>query len=235
MSASSLTFFAGMLMGFASSLHCAGMCGSIGSALMLTVHPDGDARQRARMLLVTQFGRVLAYAVAGGILGTFGSGIAGAFDQTAAYRVLQWASAVTLGWIGLSTAGLIPSLVAFDRLAAPVGHAMMTMTSRHPGFGVGGPMALGIIWGFMPCAMVYGALFTAMLAGTGAGGAALMLGFGLGTVPAVMASAMGVATLKSLGRNPAASMAVGLAITAFAVASVLIGPEGGILCLPALR
>jgi sulfite exporter TauE/SafE len=235
MSASSLTFFAGMLMGFASSLHCAGMCGSIGSALMLTVHPDGDARQRARMLLVTQFGRVLAYAVAGGILGTFGSGIAGAFDQTAAYRVLQWASAVTLGWIGLSTAGLIPSLVAFDRLAAPVGHAMMTMTSRHPGFGVGGPMALGIIWGFMPCAMIYGALFTAMLAGTGAGGAALMLGFGLGTVPAVMASAMGVATLKSLGRNPAASMAVGLAITAFAVASVLIGPEGGILCLPALR
>ncbi len=235
MSASSLTLFAGMLMGFASSLHCAGMCGSIGSALMLTVHPDGDARQRARMLLVTQFGRVLAYAVAGGILGTFGSGIAGAFDQTAAYRVLQWASAVTLGWIGLSTAGLIPSLVAFDRLAAPVGHAMMTMTSRHPGFGVGGPMALGIIWGFMPCAMVYGALFTAMLAGTGAGGAALMLGFGLGTVPAVMASAMGVATLKSLGRNPAASMAVGLAITAFAVASVLIGPEGGILCLPALR
>jgi sulfite exporter TauE/SafE len=235
MTPSSLTLFAGILMGLASSLHCAGMCGSIGSALMLTVHPDGDARQRARMLLVTQLGRVLAYAVAGGILGTFGSGIAGAFDQTAAYRVMQWASAVTLGWIGLSTAGLIPSLVAFDRLAAPVGQAMMTMTSRHPGFGVGGPMALGIVWGFMPCAMVYGALFTAMLAGTGAGGAALMLGFGLGTVPAVMASAMGVATLKSLGRNPAASMAVGLAITAFAVASVLIGPEGGILCLPALR
>lgn len=235
MTPSSLTFFAGILMGWASSLHCAGMCGSIGSALMLTVHPDGDARQRARTLLVTQLGRVLAYAVAGGILGMFGSGIAGAFDQTAAYRVLQWASAVTLGWIGLSTAGLIPSLVAFDRLAAPVGHAMMTMTSRHPGFGVGGPMALGIVWGFMPCAMVYGALFTAMLAGTGAGGAALMLGFGLGTVPAVMASAMGVATLKTLGRNPVASMAVGLAITAFAVASVLFGPEGGILCLPALR
>lgn len=235
MTPSSLTLFAGILMGLASSLHCAGMCGSIGSALMLTVHPDGDARQRARMLLATQFGRILAYAVAGGILGTFGSGIAGAFDQTAAYRVLQWASAVTLGWIGLSTAGLVPSLVAFDRLAAPVGTAMMTMTSRHPGFGVGGPMALGIVWGFMPCAMVYGALFTAMLAGTGAGGAALMLGFGLGTVPAVMASAMGVATLKSLGRHPAASMAVGLAITAFAVASVLIGPEGGILCLPALR
>jgi sulfite exporter TauE/SafE len=211
------------------------MCGSIGSALMLTVHPDGDMNQRARTLFITQIGRVVAYAVAGGILGAFGSSLAGAFDQTAAYRVLQWASAVTLGWIGLSTAGIIPSLVAFDRLAAPIGSAMMTFTARHPGFGLGAPMAVGVIWGFMPCAMVYGALFTAMLTGTGFGGASLMLGFGLGTLPAVMASSMGVASLKSFARSPAASLAVGLAITAFAVASVVIGPEGGILCLPAIR
>ena len=61
---SSLTIVAGMLMGFASSLHCAGMCGSIGSALMLTTQPEADMGQRARMLLVTQFGRVLAYAAA---------------------------------------------------------------------------------------------------------------------------------------------------------------------------
>lgn len=235
MFSSSLTIAAGMLMGFASSLHCAGMCGSIGSALMLTVHRHGDMGQRARMLLVTQIGRVVAYALAGGILGTFGSSLAGAFDQTAAYRVLQWASAVTLGWIGLSTAGIIPSFVAFDRLAAPLGSAMMTFTARHPGLGAGAPMAVGVLWGFMPCAMVYGALFTAMLTGTGLGGASLMLGFGLGTLPAVMASAMGVASLKNLGRSPATSMAVGLAITTFAAASVLIGPEGGILCLPAMR
>lgn len=232
---SSLTIVAGMLMGFASSLHCAGMCGSIGSALMLTTQPEADMGQRARMLLVTQFGRVIAYAAAGGILGAFGSSLAGAFDQTAAYRVLQWASAATLGWIGLSTAGIIPSLVAFDRLAAPIGTAIMTFTSRHPGFGVGAPLAVGVIWGFIPCAMVYGALFTAMLTGTGLGGASLMFGFGLGTLPAVMASSMGVASLKNFARSPAASMAVGLAITAFAVASVVIGPEGGILCLPPVR
>jgi len=232
MPVSPVTLAAGMLMGFASSLHCAGMCGSIGSALMMTTQPTADQATRARMLLLTQVGRVLAYAVAGGILGAFGSALAGAFDQTAAYRMLQWASAVTLGWIGLSTAGLVPSLAAFDRLAAHVGTAVMTMTSRHPGLGVGAPLAVGIAWGFMPCAMVYGALFTAMLTGTGAGGATMMLGFGLGTIPAVMAGAMGVSALRDLGRKPQLTLAVGLAITAFAVLSVFIGPEGGILCLP---
>jgi len=232
MPVSPVTLAAGMLMGFASSLHCAGMCGSIGSALMMTTQPTADQATRARMLLLTQVGRVCAYAVAGGILGAFGSALAGAFDQTAAYRMLQWASAVTLGWIGLSTAGLVPSLAAFDRLAAPVGTAVMTMTSRHPGLGVGAPLAVGIAWGFMPCAMVYGALFTAMLTGTGAGGATMMLGFGLGTIPAVMAGAMGVSALRDLGRKPKLALAVGLAITAFAVLSVVIGPEGGILCLP---
>lgn len=232
MSVSPVTLAAGMLMGFASSLHCAGMCGSIGSALMMTTQPTADQATRARMLLLTQVGRVLAYAIAGGVLGAFGSALAGAFDQAAAYRMLQWASAVTLGWIGLSTAGLVPSLAAFDRLAAPVGTAVMTMTSRHPGLGVGAPLAVGIAWGFMPCAMVYGALFTAMLTGTGAGGATMMLGFGLGTIPAVMAGAMGVSALRDLGRKPQLALAVGLAITAFAVLSVVIGPEGGILCLP---
>jgi sulfite exporter TauE/SafE len=232
MPVSPVTLAAGMLMGFASSLHCAGMCGSIGSALMMTTQPTADQATRARMLLLTQVGRVLAYAIAGGILGAFGSALAGAFDQAAAYRLLQWASAVTLGWIGLSTAGLFPSLAAFDRLAAPVGTAVMTMTSRHPGLGVGAPLAVGIAWGFMPCAMVYGALFTAMLTGTGAGGATMMLGFGLGTIPAVMAGAMGVSALRDLGRKPQLALAVGLAITAFAVLSVVIGPEGGILCLP---
>ncbi len=229
---SPVTLAAGFLMGFASSLHCAGMCGSIGSALMMTTHPDADPATRARMLLLTQVGRVLAYAAAGGILGAFGSALAGAFDQAAAYRMLQWASAVTLGWIGLSTARLVPSLAAFDRLAAPVGNAVMTVTARHPGLGVGAPLAVGIAWGFMPCAMVYGALFTAMLTGTGAGGMTMMLGFGLGTIPAVMAGAMGVAVLRDLGRRPHLSLAIGLAITGFAVVSVLIGPDGGILCLP---
>lgn len=223
---------AGFLMGLASSLHCAGMCGAIGSAVLFIGSPGADAAARTRILALTQAGRVFAYATAGGILGLFGSSLAGLFDQAAAYRVLQWAAAVTLGWIGLSTAGLVPAMLGFDRLAAPVGSALVGLAGRHPGFGAGAPVATGILWGFMPCAMVYGALFTAMLTGTGTGGLSLMLGFGLGTVPAVMASALGLVALKDLAGRPLASRLIGLAITAFAIASVTLAPAGSVLCLP---
>lgn len=223
---------AGLLMGLASSLHCAGMCGAIGSAVLFIGSPDADPRKRARILALTQAGRVLAYATAGGLLGLFGSSLAGAFDQAAAYRVLQWAAAATLGWIGLSTAGVVPAMLGFDRLAAPVGSALVGLAGRHPVFGAGAPVATGILWGFMPCAMVYGALFTAMLTGTGSGGLSLMLGFGLGTVPAVMASTLGLVALKGLASNPVAGRLIGLAITAFAIASVTLAPAGSVLCLP---
>lgn len=223
---------AGLLMGLAASLHCAGMCGAIGSAVLFIGSPQADAASRTRILALTQAGRVLAYATAGGILGMFGASVAGAFDQAAAYRVLQWAAAATLGWIGLSTAGLVPAMLGFDRLAAPVGSALVSFAGRHPAFGAGAPVATGILWGFMPCAMVYGALFTAMLTGTGTGGLSLMFGFGVGTVPAVMASTLGLVAFRGLAGSLLASRLVGLAIVAFAVASVTLAPAGSVLCLP---
>ena len=59
-----LTLTAGLLVGFASSLHCAGMCGAIGSALMRAAHPQGAHSTRARTLLLSKAGRILAYAAA---------------------------------------------------------------------------------------------------------------------------------------------------------------------------
>lgn len=232
MAAASVPLVAGLMMGLASGLHCAGMCGSIASALTLSMSGPAGSPNRMRCLLLPQAGRVFAYATAGAVLGAFGSGIAGAFDQTAAYRALQWASAVALVWIGLSTAGLVPFPLVFDRLAAPIGTALMGLSSRHPALGLGTPLAAGILWGFMPCAMVYGALFSAMLTGTGAGGATLMLGFGLGTVPAVVLTALGLVCLRDLARRRALARAIGLSLAAFGAASVFISPAGGVFCLP---
>lgn len=229
MMASTLPLFAGLLMGLAASLHCAGMCGAIASALMLATAPRDAARDRARSLLLTQFGRVVAYALAGGILGAFGSGLAGLFDQAAAHRLLRWAAAVTVGWIGLSTAGFLPPLALLDRLALPIGRRLAALPAGAAGLPA---LATGIIWGFMPCAMVYGALFTALLTGSGTGGAALMLGFGLGTLPAVIGTAFALDRLRRAAQTPAARRGIGLAIAAYAGLSLWIGPEGGILCLP---
>ncbi|MGL4286910.1 MAG: sulfite exporter TauE/SafE family protein [Phreatobacter sp.] len=220
------------MMGLASGLHCAGMCGSIASAITFTFAADASRGSRARTLLLTQVGRVLAYAGAGALLGAFGSGLAGAFDQALAYRMLRWAAALTLGWIGLSTARLLPPLASFDRFAAPIGQRIVALSPMGPASAGLPALATGVAWGFMPCAMVYGALFTALLTGSGPGGFALMLGFGLGTLPAVVATAFAVTSVRDLGRSPLASAGIGLSIAGYGLLSLLIGPAGTVLCLP---
>ncbi len=161
---------------------------------------------RARVLMSAQAGRIAAYVIAGTILGAAGARLYGAFDHAAVYRLLQWAGAVTLMWIGLSVAGVLPSLSLLDRYVAALSARISAVLSRFRRFPVAGPFAAGLGWGTVPCPMVYAALFTATLTGSAAGGATLMAGFGLGTLPAVTLTAFGVTTLarveaKALARG----------------------------------
>jgi hypothetical protein len=161
------------------------------------------------------------YVAAGAALGAFGSAIFGAFDHADAYRFMRWSAAVALGWIGISVAGFAPSLAVFDRLASPIAGALRSFQAGPPAARPPGAFASGLIWGLLPCGMVYGALFYAMLSGSALRGAAVMAGFGLGTLPSVTAVAFGVSSLRRLAALPNARVAVGFGIMALAAASVV--------------
>ncbi len=221
MAPGSLTFLGGLLLGLASGLHCAGMCGAIASSLMFAFSPGDAAMERARALMAAHAGRVLMYVVGGAALGAVGSTVYGVFDHSGAYLFMRWAAAVALGWIGLSVAGYAPSPAAFDRLAAPIA-AYLRFAPAHRLAGDVGAFASGLIWGFLPCGMVYGALFYAMLSGSALHGGAVMAGFGLGTLPSVTAAALGVSSFRRLARTPNARVAVGLGIMALAAASIAV-------------
>jgi uncharacterized protein len=220
MAPDSLTFLGGLLMGLASSLHCAGMCGGIASSLMFAFSPGDSPNERVRTLLAAHGGRILMYVTGGLIVGWAGSTVYGAFDHTQAFLVLRWAAAVALGWIGLSVAGFAPSLAVFDRLAAPLAERLRFGSPALAGGG--GAFASGLMWGFLPCGMVYGALFYAMLSGSAPRGAAVMAGFGLGTLPSVTAVAFGVSSFRRLAGFRSARVGVGLGIVTLAAASVAV-------------
>jgi sulfite exporter TauE/SafE len=215
-----LSLAGGLLAGFASSLHCAGMCGGIASGLMLTLSPDGDSAARARVILLAQLGRVSAYVLAGAIVGLIGSSVYFSFDRAEAHLLLRWAGAVTLVYIGLSVAGWAPSLAGMDRIATRV--VSMLRAPLGGAFTAASPVLAGFVWGLLPCGMVYAALFYAMLSGTAGGGAAIMAGFGLGTVPAVVGAAFGAQALMRLSQRPGLRRGIGLAIVALGVASAAI-------------
>ncbi len=226
-----LTFLGGLLLGLASSLHCIGMCGAIASSLMFAFSSGETTANCARALALAETGRVLVYIAAGATVGAVGSAVYGAFNLSAVNLFMRWAAAVALGWIGLSVAGFAPSLAPLDRLAAPVTTSFRFSPTHHL-TGEAGAFASGLIWGFLPCGMVYGALFYAMLSGSALHGGAVMAGFGLGTLPSVTAAALGVSSFRKLARTPNARIAVGLSIVALAAASIAVPAMAtGVFCL----
>ena len=155
----------GIALGLASTLHCAGMCGAISCSLMLAQERSGVRSAQAAFAL-THLGRIIAYATAGAVVGWAGAPAIALLDREAAFRLLQWAGAASIIWVGLSTAGMVPSITILDRgfasLSASIGRAGATLPRSEFA-----PIAAGMAWGMMPCAMVYAALFTAMLTGSG--------------------------------------------------------------------
>ena len=182
---------------------------------------QGGESGRVRALFAAHAGRVLMYVAGGAALGAVGSSIYGAFDHAGAFLAMRWAAAVALGWIGLSVAGFAPSLAIVDRIAAPIA-GRLRFAAAAPATGGAGAFASGLVWGLLPCGMVYGALFYAMLTGEAWRGAAVMAGFGLGTLPSVTAVALGLSRFRRLAQAPRARLAVGLGIMALAAASMAV-------------
>jgi sulfite exporter TauE/SafE len=224
-----LAFAGGLALGLASALHCASMCGGIASSLLFLFRPE-DKRSNVTILAAMQGGRILAYTLAGGIVGLIGSAAFSFITPQNAYRIMQWAAAVSLMFIGLTIAGVMPAFAGVDGKVAGVSEKLERVFAplrRRP---VLGPLATGFTWGISPCPMVYGALFSATLQGTFEGGAAWMFGFGAGTLPAIIASALGIRALARLNKGTLVRSAVGLTIAAIGFTTVYIDwPK--VLCL----
>ncbi|MDR3473163.1 MAG: sulfite exporter TauE/SafE family protein [Devosia sp.] len=183
---------AGLVMGFASSLHCAGMCGPLGCALLLTAPKDASRLDPFVMLLVAQAGRIASYALLGAAFGVFGAGLYGLVNFQAAHSILQWSAALTIVWTGLSIAGLVPTMFGLDRMLAPVAGAVAGLRRGWMPIGYPRLVLAGLIWGITPCAMVYAALFNSLLTGSVQGGLLMMAAFGLGTLPSVTIASLGL-------------------------------------------
>jgi sulfite exporter TauE/SafE len=231
MQISEFGIISGLLLGFASALHCAAMCGGIASgvAFMFSL---GTPAARAKVLLTAQGGRITAYVIAGAVLGAIGTGAYGAFDRSSGHELFRWGAAAALMWVGLSVAGLLPQPVLLHRIGGGFAAGVSRYASRYRSSALVGPFAAGLAWGAVPCPMVYAALFTAVLSGSLLTGAVVMLGFGLGTLPATLATAYGVTFLARIEARALTRTLLGLAIALFGIAAAYPqAPGAALLCL----
>jgi sulfite exporter TauE/SafE len=139
-----------------------------------------------------QLGRITAYAALGTAFGAVGASLYSELELTEVHSAFQWIAASVVLWLGLGTAGWVPAMAGLDRALAPLAGRVARLRTSLSAAGAEAALVAGLAWGLTPCAMVYGAIFNSLLVGDALQGGIMMFFFGLGTVPAVTATALGL-------------------------------------------
>ena len=194
-------FVAGLL----SSGHCFGMCGGIVGAFSIGAAagtPAESGRGRLRGLLAYNTGRILTYTLLGALAGTLGAALAAVLPPEMARRAARLLAAFFLVGLGLYLTGRPQFLQPIERLGARLWRRIEPWSRRLlQARGPGHALALGLVWGFLPCGLVYSMLAMASVAGNTVDGAFVMLSFGAGTLPSLFAAGLAVSRLRSLARS----------------------------------
>jgi len=220
-----LTYTSAFLLGLFSTIHCIGMCGGIIGALSLSL-PVGIRNNKPRMLMfITTYniGRILSYSFAGLVAGAIGTGVlaSAGFDQ--GHAILRAIGVAMMIAIGLYLAGWLPQLAIVEKIGVPVWKKLEPVGRKLlPVASLPKALAYGLIWGWLPCGLVYFVLLWALTAGNAVQGALTMLAFGIGTLPTLLATGFMTSWLTRFARSPTARQVVGLLIVAMAIGSLFI-------------
>lgn len=213
-----------LVLGFAGSLHCVAMCGGIAGALAQSASLRGDAGARAAGLalpILNSLGRVTSYAAAGGVAGALGGLVPVHPGGGLVMRVLL---GLVLVAIGIELARTGRAFGGIERMGYTLWRRVLPVIGR-----LGRPdrplaaFALGALWGWLPCGLVYSALLLAAASGGMGDGASTMAAFGLGTLPAVVTTARFAAGLARLGSPLRVRRTAGALLVVFGLWSI-VGP-----------
>ena len=200
-----------LILGLLGGGHCLGMCGGLMGALTLAIPPEQRAR-RLRLLLAYNLGRILSYASAGLLLGLAGWAVA----SSPAAMLLRVLAGLLLIAMGLYLAGWWSGLTRIESLGRHLWRHLQPIASRlMPVSSLPRALLLGAIWGWLPCGLVYSTLLWASSQGSPADSALLMLAFGLGTWPVLLATGMAAERLTALLRQRGVRIAGGLLVILF--------------------
>lgn len=214
-----LSLTAAFLVGLLGGGHCAGMCGGIVGAVTVTLP---GSRPQWPFLIGYNLGRIGTYTLAGALAGAIG---ASSFflDHVLPIEKLLYALAnLMLILLGLYLAGIWRVLTRLEAVGGMLWQRLQPYSRRLlPVRTLPQALLLGTLWGWLPCGLVYSVLVAAIATADPVKGGALMLAFGLGTLPALLAMGMAAVQLKAWLQNLWVRRVSGLVVLAFGVAGLL--------------
>jgi hypothetical protein len=209
---SEIDLISAFVVGLLGGVHCVGMCGGIVGALSLGL----PSQRQLPILLGYNLGRISSYTLAGALMGALGFYFSGLLPVQTAQRVLLGFAGVFMVLLGLYLGGWWNLLSRIERMGGvlwrriePLGRGLLPV--RSPGQAV----ALGLLWGWLPCGLVYSALVWTVASGGPVQGGLLMLAFGLGTLPNLLLMGVAAVQLQRWVRKPATRAIAGGLIIAF--------------------
>jgi len=213
-----------LLMGLMGGTHCVVMCGGVVAMTCSALPLDRRGTLGAQVPFVLAFnaGRIASYGAAGALAGSFGAALASFGAVETAQLGLRLAAGAIMIAVGLHVAGFARVLRRVEQLGEPLWRLVAPLARRLvPVRSPVQALALGSLWGWMPCGLVYAALAAATTSGSGAGGAVTMAAFGLGTLPTLVAMGSAAAVARRLARARWARMAFGAAMLVFGLVQVV--------------
>ena len=219
-------FFVGLLGG----VHCLGMCGSIVGifAAQLPKTSPGPAGAELRagarwpFHLAYNGGRLTSYMVAGALVGAIGQAGLLLRDVVPVQHLLFGLSSLMLIALGLYHAGIWNMVRRIEQFGGllwqylqPLTRGLLPVTSSVRA------LLLGMLWGWLPCGLVYSVLVTALASGNAQSGALIMLAFGLGTLPNLLAMGLFWEGVRRRMQSPRVRMIAGLLVMGLGVQGLI--------------
>lgn len=216
----STSYLVALLMGLFSSLHCLGMCGSIIGSLTLSLRQEIREQKSTLMPFVLSYnlGRISSYAIGGLFAGMLHHVLTLPFGEGHGHRLLQILSAVVMAAAGLHIAGWFQRFAYIEKVGAhfwrriePYGRRVIPVET------LGQAYVFGLVWGWLPCGLVYTALALAATSDSVLRSTLTMLAFGVGTLPAVFGVGIMTSLLVRLSRMNKFRQVTGLILIALAL------------------
>lgn len=200
-----MPYLSAFLVGLLGGVHCVGMCGGIVGALTFGLPEDRRGSIAAMMpfQLAYNLGRISSYVLAGAIMGGIGMLLAQFMPVYIAQQVLLIIAGLFMVLLGLYLAGWWMVLNRVERAGSVIWRRLEPISRRLlPVRSPGQALVIGLVWGWIPCGLVYSMLVTAVSSGGVIQGALLMLAFALGTLPnlLIMGTLAGAAARLSESR-----------------------------------
>jgi len=204
------TLTAGLFAGLLGSAHCLGMCAGI-SGLFAVRSEASVLRNKMPLALAYNAGRIISYIGLGTVVAVFGSAIVAAIPNIAGpVRLL---SGIVIVLIGLQIAFNWRILQPIEQLGvhvwrrvSPAAQNLLPVTTIPRSLG------LGLLWGLLPCGLVYSMLILAAATADPVAGALTMAAFGIGTTPAMLVTGLGALQLSRVLAKRSARLSAGLLI-----------------------